>query len=117
MKAVCVFLFTIAAGLSFSFAVERNREAISVVGVLPISSNRIVETGSRNTIRVYINQGGWGGSSCRETAFDIRKEDSHIYSTLLTALASGWKISVTVEDTQKPSDDVCQAESIYVKPQ
>jgi hypothetical protein len=116
MKAICVFLFAITVGFSSSFAIERNREAVSVTGFMPISSTRIVETGSRNTIRVYVNQGAWPGSSCRETAFDIRKEDSHIYSALLAALASGWKISVAVEDSQKPNDDVCQAVSLYAKP-
>jgi hypothetical protein len=83
---------------------------------MPISYSRAVETGSRNTIRVYVNQGAWPGSSCRETAFDIRKEDTHIYSTLLTAMASGWKLSVVVEDGQRPNDDVCQAVTLYAAP-
>jgi hypothetical protein len=83
---------------------------------MPITGNRIVETGSRNTIRVYVNAGAWPGSACRETAFDIRKEDSHIYSALLASLASGWKISVAVDDNLKPNDDVCQAISIYSIP-
>ena len=110
-------MLAITGGFSSCFAIERNRDAVSVVGVMPISSTRIVETGSRNTIRVYVNAGAWPGSSCRETAFDIRKEDSHIYAALLASMASGWKISVVVEDTQKPNDDVCQAISLFSKPQ
>lgn len=103
-------------GLCFVSAItatEHTRDNLIIDKIMPISGSRLVEVNSRNIIRVYIQATTWG-DGCRDTAFDLRKEDSHLYTAVLSALASGFKISVTVEGSARPIDDVCQAVSLRI---
>lgn len=99
-----VLLFCIA---QLSNAVEANREA-TVLEVLSLAADRPNAPASQNLVRIYINSASWGAAVCREDAVDLKKEDAHLLSTLLFAIASQKTITIGVDDRRKPYDNVCQ---------
>lgn len=111
MSSVFVAALGLACAVSAS---ERSAENVIIDKIMPISGNRAVESNTRNVIRVYIQPVNW--QYCRTTAFDLRKEDAHLYAALLTAASSGQRLSVTVDDVLKPIDDVCQVVLLGVSP-
>ena len=89
------------------FATEAMKENIKVHSILPLSPYRTASKGKK-IIRISINNQTWG-INCRGTEVDlILPEDSHIYATLLFAMQNGQTINMSVDDNQKPIDDVCR---------
>lgn len=101
-------------GSASVFAAEANRE-VQIVEILSLTGNRPNSPALRDMTRVYVNPASWGSTNCREDAADLRKVDTHTYSMLLTAWASGKTVIIGVDDSLKPYDGVCQLVWIKVK--
>ncbi len=98
-----------------ALAAEYTRSSVNIIGFSPNADNRPHKPVASNIIRIVINEASWGaGSTCRENAADLQKSDTHMLSILLTAWASGKSVKMTVDDTLKPIDTVCQVTSLYV---
>jgi len=102
--------------LSFIFPTEAARYTrnATVKQLHPIANER-PGAGGQNLIRIYVNQASWGESNCRTDAADMKKEDTHLYSTLLWAMSSGKSIRIEVADELKPYDTVCQVTALFVQ--
>lgn len=107
-------LFVPVLAASLSHATEYDREA-TVTQILPIAANRPAAQQSSNLIRIYVSVADWGSSTCRTDAADLQASDKHLLSTLLTAWAMGRVIIITVDDTLRPYDTVCQITWLAVK--
>ena len=93
---------------------EGDRE-VTVLRVISITGDRPAHTKSKNVTRVYVNEAAWGSANCRQDAADLLIEDSHTYSMLLMAWASGKTIRIGVDDRRKPFDEVCKITYIEVE--
>lgn len=109
MRIITVLILLVS---NIVFAGEANRE-VTITEILSFTADRPNAPSSQNITRVYINTAPWPGTSCREDAADLQKEDSHTYSLLLMAWASGKTIQIGVDDRRKPYDNVCQI--VWVK--
>lgn len=98
----------------FSFAAETSRQ-VTVLEMMPIAAERPNAPASQNLVRIYVNSASWGATTCRANAADLKATDTHLLSTLLFALASQKSITIAVDDSRRPYDDVCQVVWIWIK--
>ena len=92
-----------------SVAAEFSRSAVVLDKMVAISGARPVNTASQNIVRIYVNDGAWGGSTCRGNSADVLASDKALIAVLLTAWTTGRSIDVGVDDTSRPIDSVCRA--------
>lgn len=88
---------------------------VKVTSIFPISLDRVAAPSSQGFTRIFFDAGSWEPSSdCRNSAADISHSDTHIFSSLLSAIALNKEIIVRVESTLTPIDNVCQVANIQV---
>jgi len=99
------------------------RQDVTITSLTPTSVNSIPSPGFNNMTRVYINSAPWDANlpatTCRLTAADLVKADTHMLSILLMAWNSGKAIDIVINDTLHPAapqdTDVCQIVSINIR--
>lgn len=111
IKSICAAL-GLAVFATNGVATEFGRNAVVLDKILPISATRVINPPSRNIVRIYVNEGAWGGSTCRGNSADISGSDKALMAVLLTAWTLGKGIDVVVDDSLRPIDSVCQVVSI-----
>ena len=116
LKNVFLFLAIIGTGVmpAIVSAQEVNRMNLTIDRIHPISGERAGATNSQNLTRVYVNPGAWGSSDCRTDAADLKKEDTHTLSVLLTAFALNRSVDIYVDSTSKPWGRVCQITAVTI---
>ncbi len=116
--SVILTTFSFIFDISPTSAAEHGR-SITVKKIHALSETRPVAPYTAGTIRVYVNPASWGSSDCRSDAADFVLDsvnDRVNYLTFLTALSSGWKIELRVDDTLRPVDSVCRITAVNVYP-
>lgn len=115
MKSLLLVVSLLIA--SISHAAEYSRSNVTVNSILAMAVDRPARTNSQGYIRLYLNDGAWmtgsSESSCKRTNVDIAKEDTHLVSIMLTAMALNQQLVIGVDHTLLPIDDTCQA--IYLQ--
>jgi len=96
-------------------AIEVTRSNVQVQKIVPIATDRPASPAVQGTIRVYLNSGAWGSTSCRTDAADLQKVDSHLLGTLLSGISLRKTIDIVVESNLRPDGgEVCQAIAIIL---
>lgn len=110
-----VMLFGAVLVNSTALATEYSRD-VTVLKLHPISASRPNGPSTQNLILIYVNPAVWGSSNCRTDAADLRVEDWHLQSILLTAWKASMPIKIYVDDTLRPdtSDTLCQVTALLV---
>ena len=98
---------------NYAFGVEVNR-LVTISNLHPMSIARTGANGKSIT-RVFVNSAAWGTTTCRTDAADLNNDDTHISSILLAAWMSDKKLTIYVEDTQRPIDNVCRITALVVQ--
>ena len=114
MKKAILLMMTLALIATHAHARVVNRE-VAIQKLHPIAAARSGAVGE-NITRVYVNSASWGGTSCRQDAGDLTKEDTHLLSILLWAMSNNAKIVMEVDDTRRPVDTVCRITALFVTP-
>jgi hypothetical protein len=114
-------LVFVSVGLTGLFASESSKSGVKILGISPISINRPASTVSQGYTDVQITNFQWAPvNTCSVTEVLIKKEDSNILSTLLTAISTGMPIQITIDDSIRPqgsgSGTPCQVTAITITP-
>lgn len=115
MKKLVLITFLIAFCLPFNLLAKPvSRANLTIRTIHPMAVDRTHCPRCSGLTRIYVDKGAWGDTNCRPDAGDLFKEDSHILSVLLTAWTTGKKITIEVNDQNKPLDEVCKITAVFV---
>ncbi len=111
-----MLLFVIFVGIMPQIARTQSvRRTITITQLHPIAAVRPASPKHINLTRIYVNNGKWGNTDCRQDAADLRKEDSHLMAILLAAWLNSKSITIEVDSSLRPADTVCQVTALFVK--
>ncbi|MEJ1363509.1 MAG: hypothetical protein RPU42_00165 [Candidatus Sedimenticola sp. (ex Thyasira tokunagai)] len=112
-----VFLIAMVSIITFDVnAAEVNRTNLQIIKIASIATNRPeAPSGTQGTIRIYVNSGSWGNTTCRADAADIQMVDNHLLTIIMSAVAYGKTVDISVQSEIRPDGgEVCQATVVLI---